>query len=221
MLDILKTDQVNLDDLRRIQRNVRNRVIKEDRLGNLENIAGCDVSFSEDDRAVASCVLFSYPEMEEIDAQSVKAKVDFPYIPTFLAFRELVPLLKVVKKIDADVYMVDAQGIAHPRRAGLASHMGVTIDRPTIGVAKSKLCGEADEPDEEKGSYTKLRDEGEVIGAVLRSRSNVNPIYVSIGHKVDLDRAVEITLNSSPKYKIPEPIRAAHRLATEKMKDDL
>lgn len=219
MLDILKTEQVSLDELRRIQEEVAERVSKEDETRDLNNIAGCDISFSEDEVAVAACVLLKYPEMEKIDSYSVKIKVDFPYIPTFLAFRELEPMLEAVKEIDADLYMVDAQGIAHPRRAGLASHLGVTIEKPTIGVAKNPLCGEAEEPGPERGSYSLLKDEEETIGAILRTRTEVNPVYVSVGHMVDLERAIEITLESAPKYKIPEPIRAAHKLATERMKE--
>ncbi len=219
MLDILKTEQVDLDELSRIQEEVAGRVVKDDEVGVPDTIAGCDVSFSEEDEAFASCVLFEYPGLERLDSNAVEVEIDFPYIPTFLAFRELEPMLKAVKEIDADVYMIDSQGLAHPRRAGLASHLGVAMDEPTIGVAKNRLCGEADEPQVEKGSSSVLRDEGEVIGAVLRTRTDVNPVYVSIGHKITLERAIEITLNVSPKYKIPEPIRAAHKLATEKMKE--
>ncbi len=218
MLDILKAPTTDLDELIRIQKEVSSRVIRDDELEEPETIAGCDISFSEDDYAFASCVLFRYPELEQIESNTIKVEIDFPYIPTFLAFRELKPMLRAIKGIDSDVYMVDSQGLAHPRRAGLASHLGVIIDKPTIGVAKSRLCGEAEEPDSEKGSYSLLRDDGEVIGAVVRTRTNVKPVYVSIGHRVNLDRAIEITLESSPKYKIPEPIRAAHKLATERMK---
>ncbi len=217
MLDILKTENTELDELSRIQEEVSDRVIKEDRVGEPETIAGCDVSFSEKNKAFAACVLMKYPELEEIDSNVVEAKIDFPYIPTFLAFREIQPMLNAVKKIESDIYMVDSQGIAHPRRAGLASHLGVVIDKPTIGVAKSRLCGNAKEPDPKKGSYSILRENGEKIGAVLRTRTRVKPIYVSIGHKVSLEKAIDITLKSSPKFKIPEPIRAAHKLATKAM----
>lgn len=220
MLDILKTPQTNLDELSRIQKQVAERVIKEDRVNTPETIAGCDLSFSEENRAYAACVLFQYPELEKIDNSIVEVEVDFPYIPTYLAFRELKPMLETVKNIEADVYMIDSQGIAHPRRAGLASHLGVVIDKPTIGVAKSKLSGEAKSPDSEKGSYTFLKEDDEVIGAVVRTRTNVNPVYVSIGHKISLEKAIEITLTTAPAYKIPEPIRAAHKLATENMENN-
>lgn len=219
MLDILDPHNTDLDELSRLQEEVSRKVVKEDELGQPDTIAGCDISFSENDCAFAACVLLDYPELTEIDRNSVKVEVDFPYIPTFLAFRELKPMLRAIEEIEADVYMIDSQGLAHPRRAGLASHLGVVIDRPTIGVAKSRLCGEAEEPGSEKGSYSLLKDDDEVIGAAVRTRTNVNPVYVSIGHKVNLERAIEITLESSPKYKIPEPIRAAHSLATKRMEN--
>ncbi len=219
MLDILQTDQTDLDELSRIQKEVAERVVKENQVEIPDTIAGCDISFSEDNEAVAACVLFSYPELERIESSHVLSEVSFPYIPTFLAFRELEPMLRVVDDIDSDVYMIDSQGLAHPRRAGLASHLGVVIDKPSIGVAKNRLCGEAEEPDKEKGSYSFLKEDGDTIGAVLRTRTDVNPVYVSIGNKISLEKAIEITLKASPKYKIPGPIRAAHKLATEKMED--
>ena len=218
MLDILKPQKTDLDELSRIQKEVSQKVIKEDRTGEPELIAGCDISFSEGETAFASCVLLDYPQMEKIESNTVEVEVDFPYIPTFLAFRELKPMLNATKDIEADVYMIDSQGLAHPRRAGLASHLGVIIDRPTLGVAKNRLCGEAEEPGTEKGSYSLLKDDGETIGAAVRTRTDVNPVYVSIGHKISLEKSIEITLQSSPKYKIPEPIRAAHREATQAMK---
>ncbi|KXA96725.1 hypothetical protein AKJ37_04540 [candidate division MSBL1 archaeon SCGC-AAA259I09] len=219
MLDILDPRNIDLDELSRIQKDVANKVIKEDRVSNPNTIAGCDISFSEEELAYAACVSFTYPQLEKLDSESIKVEIDFPYIPTFLAFRELKPMLRVVKNIDADVYMIDSQGLAHPRRAGLASHLGVVAEIPTIGVAKNRLCGEAEEPDSEKGSYTYLRENEQIIGAVVRTRKNVNPVYVSIGHKLSLEKAIEITLKTAPKYKIPEPIRAAHKLATRKMKE--
>lgn len=218
MLEILDPPKTDLDELSLIQKKVANRVVKEDESGTPSTVAGCDISFSEDETAYSACVLFEYPELEKIESRCVKVEVDFPYIPTFLAFRELKPMLKTVKDMESDVYLIDSQGLAHPRRAGLASHLGVIIDKPTIGVAKSKLCGEIEkEPDPEKGSYTYLKDDGETIGAAVRTRTDTNPVFVSIGHKVSLEKAVEITLQSSPQYKVPEPIRAAHNLATEKM----
>ncbi|KXB05412.1 hypothetical protein AKJ50_01010 [candidate division MSBL1 archaeon SCGC-AAA382A13] len=220
MLDILDAKQTDLDKLSKIQEEVAEKVIKEDKFSEIETIAGCDISFSEEDYAYAACVLFKYPELEKIDSNVVEVEVDFPYIPTFLAFRELKPMLKAINDIKADIFLVDSQGLAHPRRAGLASHLGVVINKPTIGVAKSRLCGEArGELDQDKGSYSYLRDDDQIIGAMVRTRTNVKPVYVSIGHMVSLEKAIEITLQSAPKYKIPEPIHASHKLATKKMKN--
>lgn len=219
MLEILKPDKTNLDEFSRIQRKVAKKVVKEDEVGDPETVAGCDISFSdEEDRAYAACVLLDYQSLEEIDSKVEGVEIDFPYIPTYLAFRELEPMLRVVNEVKADVYMIDSQGLAHPRRAGLASHLGVIIDEPTVGVAKSRLCGEAEEPAPERGSYTFLKDDGEKIGAVVRTRTKVNPVYTSIGHKVSLEKAIEITVETSPRYKTPEPIRKAHKLATSSMK---
>lgn len=220
MLDILKPPTTNLDELSQIQREVAEHVIKEDKTGEINTIAGCDISFSKKNQAYAASALLKYPNLKELDHKIEKVKVDFPYIPTFLAFRELEPMLKVLEDVEADVYMIGAQGLAHPRRAGLASHLGVIIDKPTLGVAKNILCGEAKEPAPEKGSYTLLKDKGKTIGAAVRTRSNVKPVYVSIGHKISLEKAIEITLKTAPKYKLPEPIRAAHNLATEAMKEN-
>ncbi|KXB06916.1 hypothetical protein AKJ51_02560 [candidate division MSBL1 archaeon SCGC-AAA382A20] len=218
MLDILDPNQTDLDELSKIQKKIAKKVIKKDEIETPKSVAGCDISFSEENQAYAACVSFTYPDLEKIKEKSIEVEVDFPYIPTFLAFRELQPMLKVVKKIDTDVYMIDSQGLAHPRRAGLASHLGVIIKKPTIGVAKNRLCGEGYKPSPEKGAYTYLKDNEEVIGAIVRTRTDVKPVYVSIGHKISLEKAIKITLNTAPKYKIPEPIRAAHKLATEKMK---
>ncbi len=219
MLPILESPQTDLEELSNIQRKVAARVIKENKVGQIDTIAGCDVSFSEENRGFAACVLLDYPSMEKIEENVVEVEIDFPYIPTYLSFRELEPLLEAVNEIDSDVYIVDSQGLAHPRRAGLASHLGVVIESPTIGVAKSQLCGEAETPGSEKGSYSYLIEDGERIGAVVRTRTDVNPVYVSIGHKVNLKKAIGITLKSSPKYKIPEPIREAHRSATDSMEN--
>lgn len=219
MLPILKPPTTSLDELSEIQMKVAEKVTKKDEVGEPDIIAGCDISFSKEGEAYAASVLLEYPDLDELDRRITKVKVDFPYIPTFLAFRELEPMLKVLKGVEADVYMIGAQGIAHPRRAGLASHLGVIIDEPTLGVAKNILCGEAKEPSKEKGAYTLLKDKEEVIGAVVRTRSEVKPVYVSIGHKISLEKAIEMTLETAPKYRLPEPIRAAHNLATKAMKE--
>jgi deoxyribonuclease V len=141
--------------------------------------------------------------------------VSFPYVPGLLAFREGPIVLAALERLAErpDVLIFDAQGLAHPRRMGLATHLGILLDVPSVGCAKSRLCGKETEPGEEKGSWTPLLDRGEVIGAVVRTRSRVRPVYVSVGHRVDLETAVSLVLSCATKYRLPEPTRWAHRVA--------
>jgi deoxyribonuclease V len=162
--------------------------------------------------------VLDYKSLEMLDHRTVRVKLRFPYIPTFLAFRELEGMLKAVKGVNADVFMVGAQGLAHPRRAGLACHLGVVINKPTLGVAKSKLCGEASMPPNQKGAYTLLKDGGEIIGAVVRTQQNAKPVYISIGHKLFLKTAIKIILDTTRNHRLPEPLRTAHELATGAMR---
>ena len=217
-MPILRPPKTDLEELARIQESVAEEVDRSDRIQKLETIAGCDVSFARGNRAYAACAVLDYRSLRVLKYRVEKVKVNFPYIPTFLAFRELPPMLSVVKGMDADVYMVGAQGVAHPRRAGLASHLGVVIDRPTVGVAKSRLCGRAVPPPDERGAYSLLVDDGETIGAVVVTKAGARPVYVSIGHKVSLERAIRITLQTSKEHRLPEPIMVAHRLATDAMR---
>lgn len=139
-------------------------------------------------------------------------EVRFPYIPGYLAFREAPAILKALSRVKTriDLLMIDGHGIAHPRRMGIASHIGVIKDIPTIGVAKSLLVGKFEEPGYKRGSYSLLKDGDEVIGVTLRTRDGVKPVFVSIGHRVSLDSAITITLKSTKGYRIPEPTRIAH-----------
>lgn len=210
-----------MDELARIQREVAKRVVKRGEPKKLETIAGCDISFTKKDRAYAACAILDYSSLGVLKYSVTGVKVKFPYIPTFLAFRELEPMLKAVRGLGADVYMVGAQGVAHPRRAGLASHLGVILNRPTLGVAKSRLCGDAEMPPDERGAYTLIKDKGETIGAVVRTRPGVEPVYVSVGHRLSLKAAVRITLETARNYRLPEPIRAAHQLATDAMRKEM
>lgn len=218
MLPILKPPKLDLEELARIQRRVAEQVIEEDRLEKLETIAGCDISFARGNRACAACVLLDYESLEVVKQKVAAVKLKFPYIPTFLAFRELEGMLKAIEGIDADVYMVGAHGRAHPRRAGLACHLGVVLDKPTLGVAKGRLCGTAEEPPQRRGAYALLKDGGETIGAVLRVLPGSRPVYVSVGHKLSLSKAIEIALYTARDHRLPEPLRVAHRLATQEMK---
>ena len=217
MLPILRPPKFDLDELAQIQNRIAKKIKQRDEFKKLEVIAGCDISFSEDDLAWTACAVLDYKTLEVLKHKTIKVRIKFPYIPTFLAFRELEGMLKMLQGVEADVYMVGAHGFAHPRRAGLACHLGVVLNRPTLGVAKSKLCGEAQTPPNRKGAYMLLKDGGETIGAVLRTRPNVKPVYVSVGHGLSLRTAIKITLNMTRDHRLPEPLRAAHELATKAM----
>lgn len=218
MLQILRPPKIDLEELARIQLQVARKVSQRDGFRKLERIAGCDISYARGGTARAACAVLDYGSLRTLEHRTVSVKLTFPYIPTFLAFRELEGMLKAVEGVDADVFMVGAHGLAHPRRAGLACHLGVVLDMPTLGVAKSKLCGEAPVPPNLRGAHSLLRDEGEVIGAVLRTRPDSKPVYVSVGHKLSLETALRITLDTTRDHRLPEPLRAAHRLATEAMR---
>jgi deoxyribonuclease V len=162
----------------------------------------------------ASVVVFELETMKMIEAVTVSGKVDFPYIPGLLSFRESPILLKAFAKIklNPDAVILDAQGIAHPRGIGLASHIGLLLDKPSIGCAKTRLIGDYNEVGEEVGCYSHLTVKDKVVGAVLRTRKNVKPVFVSPGHKIDLDTSIDLVLNSCRGYRLPEPIREAHNL---------
>lgn len=210
-----------MDELARIQQQVAKQVKQQDDFGKLKTIAGCDISFARGDLAYAACAVLDYQNLEVLDHRTVRVNLRFPYIPTFLAFRELEGMLKATEGLEADVYMVGAQGLAHPRRAGLACHLGVVLDRPILGIAKSRLCGEASLPPERKGAYTILKDREETIGAVLQTQPGTKPVYVSVGHRLSLKTAIRIALETTRKYRLPEPLRIAHELASEAMKAKL
>ena len=214
-IDFLLPKLPNLDEMKRIQERVAKLVVKRDEIGELKTVAGCDVSFVKENRAFASCVILDYKTLKPLDSKVVETKVKFPYIPSFLAFRELEPMLEAVAGMDASIYMVGAHGYSHPRRAGLASHLGVVLDKPTIGAAKSILCGQAKEPGKKRGSVEWVTDGGEIVGAAVRTAEGCRPIYVSIGHKVSLETAIRVVLETTTRGPLPEPILQAHRLATQ------
>ncbi len=179
-------------------------------------VAGIDVSVHEEQARAAVAVL-RYPELTVETWTVSTAPVTFPYIPGLLAYRELPVILNALECLHAepDVFLCDAQGIAHPRRLGLASHLGVLLDRPTIGCAKSRLFGTPAGPlPERQGSHVPLlAPDGQVIGAAVRTRTGVQPVYVSVGHRVDLDWAIHFVLSCCKGTRLPEPTRQAHRLA--------
>ena len=182
-------------------------------------IAGVDSAFSKDARAcLAAAVLWDREEEEEIASVSAEAELDFPYVPGLLSFREAPAILNALEKLPRvpDLLMCDGHGIAHPRRFGLASHLGLLCDLPSVGCAKSRLVGEPDgELGQERGARVRLRDKGEIIAVILRTRRAVKPVFVSVGHKIDIDAAVDLVLASAVRYRLPEPTRRADRLVAK------
>ncbi len=207
----------NVAEARALQEQLRERVITQDQLGPVRHVAGVDVGFEERGRVTRAAVaVLSFPALEPVDEAIARQPTRFPYIPGYLSFREIPALLDALRALETtpDLILCDGQGIAHPRRLGIASHLGVLLDLPTIGVAKSRLIGEYEEPGPHKGDWTPLRDHGEVIGAVLRTRDNVRPLFVSPGHRVGLATAIDYTLRCTTRYRLPETTRRAHRLAS-------
>lgn len=196
-----------------IQKELQKLLIIEKLNKNIKIIGGGDISFNKHSSEVyAGIVLLKYPEMIEIERSLIKTTVNFPYIPGLLSFREIPPLLKAWDKLknQADIIILDGQGIAHPRRLGIASHFGILVNKPTIGCAKSRLIGHYDEPELTKGSHSFIYDKDEIIGSVLRTKDNVKPVFVSVGHKLNLDDAISVVINCTKKHKLPEPTRQAH-----------
>ncbi len=214
--------QVGIQEALDIQGWLAERVCREGNIIAPRFIAGVDISVKrEQGTATGAVVVLSYPGLELVEARVVSGKIDFPYVPGLLSFRELPLTLAACEKltITPDLMLVDGQGIAHPRRIGLASHLGLWLDTPTIGCAKSLLCGCHDAPGSEAGTYAEIVDEGEVVGAALRTRSGVTPVYVSTGHKIDLKAAIYWVLRCCRGYRLPEPTRLAHLAAGGQLKE--
>lgn len=194
-----------------LQLRLRDRVVRS---GDVRPrlVAAADVSV-RDGRARAAVVVLR--GLETVEETAAERPVTFPYVPGLLSFRELPPLLAAWEKVRSspDVLLVDGQGLAHPRRFGLACHLGVLLGIPAVGCAKSRLVGEHEAPPPRRGAWTPLVDRGEVVGAALRTRAACRPVYVSIGHRVSLETAIRVVLDASPRYRIPEPLRRADRLS--------
>ena len=182
----------------------------------IETVCGLDISYNKFSLTIyAAAAVYSFPNLSAIENGTISSTANFPYIPGLLAFREGPAVLQLVKTLKSkiDLFILDGHGMAHPRGAGLASILGLLLNIPSIGCAKTKLVGQYKEPGQARGSVSSLRYRSSVIGKVLRSRSGVKPIFVSIGYKIDLDRAIEIILKSCVDTRIALPIRTAHHLA--------
>jgi len=183
-------------------------------LKRLRYVAGVDCAL-RNNQAVAAAAVLRFDTLELADLAVVEKPLVFPYVPGLLSFRECPAILAAIEllTVKPDLVMVDGQGIAHPRRIGIAAHLGVLLNKPTIGCAKSRLIGTHDEPYHQAGYYTDLWDNGEIIGGVLRTRDNCNPLFISIGHKIDLQTALDLVLECCRGFRLPEPTRLAHQAA--------
>lgn len=216
--ELLHSWEVTPAEARSIQERLREKVETKDRIeAPLRLVAGIDVGFEDNGRLTrAAIVVLDADSLEVREQVLVRRPTTFPYIPGLLSFRELPAVIEALGQLQErpSVLLCDGQGIAHPRRLGIAAHLGVLLDIPSIGVAKSRLIGRYDEPPNRRGAWTPLVDGEERIGAVLRSRVNVKPLFVSIGHRLSLETAVEIVMRMVTRYRLPETTRQADRLAS-------
>ena len=208
-----------------LQHRLRSRVARLGRLRRVRTVAGADVGFERGGGiARAAVAVLSFPQLALVDYAVARRPARFPYVPGLLSFREMPALLAALDRlrVKPDLILCDGHGLAHPRRFGIACHLGVTCGVPTIGVAKSRLIGEHGEPMQRRGAWVPLRDKGETIGAVLRSRTGTRPIYVSIGHRLSLPLAVRYVMACTTRFRLPETTRWAHRLASgrDPMRDE-
>jgi deoxyribonuclease V len=203
-------------EARRLQEELASRVVVGPALdlSGVRHVAGADVS-TQGERAYATVVVLEFPGLSLVEVQGFEAPLRFPYVPGLLSFREIPSVVGALRKVETavDALILDAQGLAHPRRMGLASHLGLFLDVPTVGCAKSRLVGSFEEPGMEKGSVTDLVHRGEVVGRVLRTREGVSPVYVSVGNGIDLRSSVELVLACTTRYRLPESTRQAHNAA--------
>jgi deoxyribonuclease V len=204
-------------EARAIQERLRHEVIAEDKLGTVRLVAGVDVGFEENGTVSRAAVaVLSLADLSVVATAVSHLPTNFPYIPGYLSFREVPAILEALAQLQTlpDLLLCDGMGLAHPRRLGLACHLGVLTGIPAIGVGKTRFIGRYELVGHEKGSWQPLWDAGEIVGAVLRTRTAVKPVYVSVGHKVSLATAVSYTLQCTPQYRLPETTRQAHRLAS-------
>ena len=205
---------VNVEEAIQIQENLRNRVILEKTFTEVRTIGGGDVAYSKDKNSLfAAIAVLSFSKMEILDIATAQGEISFPYIPGLLSFREGPILIKAFRKLKLkpDVMIYDGQGIAHPRGIGLASHMGLWFDLPSIGCTKTPLLNNFIYPGPSKGNFELIRKEGKEVGAVLRTKDDVKPLFVSPGHRIDLSSSIQLILESCRGFRFPDPLRKAHQ----------
>ncbi|HYA86474.1 MAG TPA: deoxyribonuclease V [Nitrospirota bacterium] len=201
---------ITIQEARTEQEQLKRKVLLSPFTQEPRFVAGADAAFSSD-RVFAAACLYSLPDLTLIERRSAVRKLRFPYVPGFLAFREGPAIVAALQSLlhTPDLILVDGQGIAHPRRFGIASYVGVLLDIPAIGCAKSRLVGDYEEPGNKKGSWSPLGLGGKTVGAVVRTRDNVRPLFISPGHRTDVKSAIRLALSCLGNYRIPEPIRCA------------
>ena len=204
-------------EARAVQERLRDQVVRRDELTQVRRVAGLDVGFpGGGNETRAGVAILSFPDLLLLESASARRRTVFPYVPGLLSFREAPALLEALASLSEppQLLLCDGQGYAHPRRCGLACHLGVLTGLPSIGVAKSRLIGEHGPLGPEKGDWTPLWDHDEIIGALVRTRRNVQPLYISVGHKISLETAVRFVLACTTRFRLPETTRWAHRLAS-------
>ncbi|USE39800.1 deoxyribonuclease V [Endozoicomonas sp. SCSIO W0465] len=201
-----------------MQTTLASRVVRRDDLPEIRRVAGIDVGFEDKGRVTRAAAVLAFPGLELLDYTIAKIPTQMPYIPGLLSFRECPAILAALSqlRVEPDLLLCDGQGIAHPRRFGVACHLGVITGLPAIGVAKSRLCGKSDTLSEEKGARAELRDHHEVIGCVVRTRTATRPLYISIGHRISLNTAVYYVEACLTHYRLPETTRWADALASNR-----
>jgi deoxyribonuclease V len=200
-----------------IQEHLRQQVVRQGQVGRLRLVAGVDVGFEDGGKITRAAVaVLSFPDMERVEAAVAVRPTSFPYVPGLLSFREAPAILEALSGLNStpDLLVCDGHGIAHPRRLGIASHLGLLTGLPSIGVAKSILIGRHAPLGEQRGAWQPLVDQDEIVGAALRTRPGVKPVYVSIGHHLSLETAIELVLCCTGKFRLPEPLRQAHQVAS-------
>jgi deoxyribonuclease V len=206
-----------------LQDKLSGQVVTEDRLDQVQHVAGVDVGFEQEGTITrAAVVVLSFPELKVVDQAVAHRPTTFPYIPGFLSFRELPAVLQALANIRVrpDLVLCDGQGLAHPRRFGIACHLGVLADVPAIGVAKTLFVGKHNEVGNERGDWQPLIHRGETVGAALRTRPGTRLIYVSSGHRISLQTTIDYVMRCTTKYRLPETTRWAHNLASDKRHRD-
>jgi deoxyribonuclease V len=212
-----------------LQQKLRQHVVTVDDLiettsGEVQTVAGVDVGFEDEGQTTRAAVsILSFPDLKLVEQRIARLPTQFPYVPGLLSFREVPAVLAALEQFQTlpDLLLCDGQGTAHPRRFGIACHIGLLLDRPAIGVGKSLLVGSHAEVPDQKGAWVALQHKGETIGAVVRTRMGTKPLYISPGHRISLETAIGYVMRCTPKYRLPETTRAAHKLASETPAADL